>query len=366
MRKFFKSLFNLDLERSICVKQEILGGEKVIRHRDKRYRVKIPPKINKKITLRLKGLGKKRGAKIGDLYLHIWLNKGENTHKNLWISETSARSGTKKLIRIGGRKIWITIPPYSYSGLTIRLKGLGKEPKFSRQVSAAKKIRGNLMVKLFTFPDQITPSYGTLETLTTSDMYLEGWVYRKFDEVIKNIGYKSLPSCPLEAEHVADIFNQSGWRGVFQTLLDHVNLKNTIILLDKSNTLSRPGRCEGTQTTSSNNTAYKPKYQITINENFIDNPFSTAAILAHELCHVIHAEKILKGSTPMSSSQDQGKELLENERMVDLLVFMYRMGEFQLRVARDSRLTLGYFNQKIFERMQVIVSKKIDSVHVDT
>jgi hypothetical protein len=75
-------------------------------------------------------------------------------------------------------------------------------------------------------------------------------------------------------------------------------------------------------------------------------------------------ENILKGSTLMSSSQE--KERLENERMVDLLVFMYRMGEFQLRVARDRRLTLGYFNQKIFERMQVIVSKKIDSVHVDT
>lgn len=366
MRKFFKSLFNLDLERSICVEEKILGGEKVIRHRDKRYRVKIPQKINKKITLRLKGLGKKRGANFGDLYLHIWLNKGENTHKNLWISEASARNGTKKLIRIGERKIWITIPPYSPPGLIIRLNGLGKEPKLSRQVSVAKKIRGNLMVKLITFPDQITPSYGTFENLATADMYLEGWVYRKYDAVIKNIGYKSLPPCQLGAEPVADIFNQYGWRGVFRTLLDHVNLKDTIILLDKSSTLDKPGSCKRTQTTSSNSSAYKPQYQITINENFIDNPFSTAAILAHELCHVIHAEKILKGLTPMPSSQDKDKELLETERMVDLLVFMYRMGEFQLRVARDSRLTLGYFNQKIFERMQVIVSKKLDSAHVQT
>lgn len=361
MRSFFKSLFNLDLERSICVEEEILGGEKLIRHKGKRYRVKIPQKINKKITLRLKGLGKKRGAKIGDLFLHIWLNKGEDTHKNLWISETRARSGTKKLIRIGERKIRITIPPYSYSGLTIRLKGLGKAPKLSRKVSATKKIRGNLMVKLYTFPDQITPSYGTFDNLATSEMYLEGWVYRKYDEAIQKIGYKSLPSCQLEAERVADIFNQHGWRGVFQALLDHVDLKDVIILLDKSNTISRPGGCKRTQTTSSNNAANKPQYQIMINNNFIDNPFSTAAILAHELCHVIHAEKILKG-LPMSSSED--KEQLEKERMVDLLVFMYRMGEFQLRVARDRRLTIGYFNQKIFERMQVIVSKKLSSADV--
>lgn len=35
--------------------------------------------------------------------------------------------------------------------------------------------------------------------------------------------------------------------------------------------------------------------------------------------------------------------------------------EFQLRVARDRRLTLGYFNQEVFDRMQVIVSKKMSS-----
>ena len=46
-------------------------------------------------------------------------------------------------------------------------------------------------------------------------------------------------------------------------------------------------------------------------------------------------------------------------RTVDLLVFMYKIGEFQLRVARDQRLTLGYFNQEMFERTQVIVSRKL-------
>jgi hypothetical protein len=45
--------------------------------------------------------------------------------------------------------------------------------------------------------------------------------------------------------------------------------------------------------------------------------------------------------------------------MVDLLVFMFKIGEFQLRVARDQRLTIGYFNQSLFDRMQVIVSRKL-------
>ncbi|HXD09117.1 MAG TPA: hypothetical protein VN653_03550, partial [Anaerolineales bacterium] len=56
------------------------------------------------------------------------------------------------------------------------------------------------------------------------------------------------------------------------------------------------------------------------------------------------------------------KRMLEDERSVDLLVFMFKIGEFQLRVAREKHLTLGYFNQEIFDRIQVIASKKLNSV----
>jgi hypothetical protein len=49
---------------------------------------------------------------------------------------------------------------------------------------------------------------------------------------------------------------------------------------------------------------------------------------------------------------------MEMERTVDLLVFLYQLGEFQLRVARNRKLTLGYFNQELFERMYVIASRK--------
>jgi hypothetical protein len=100
---------------------------------------------------------------------------------------------------------------------------------------------------------------------------------------------------------------------------------------------------------------------MTINEQFLDNPFSIAAIMAHELCHVVYSEKI--DDTPKSIGYviKTEKATLEEERTVDLLVFMFKIGEFQLRVARDKRLTLGYFNQEVFERIQVIVSKKLNS-----
>jgi hypothetical protein len=103
-------------------------------------------------------------------------------------------------------------------------------------------------------------------------------------------------------------------------------------------------------------------YSITIKEEFLDNPFTVAAILAHELCHVVFAEKI-EGlpSSPQQMNKSE-TERLEEEHMVDLLVFLFRIGEFQLRVARDRRLTLGYFHQEIFERMQVIVSRKLSAL----
>ena len=100
---------------------------------------------------------------------------------------------------------------------------------------------------------------------------------------------------------------------------------------------------------------------ITINEQFLDNPFSIVAILAHELCHVIYSERIDAESLSVGYRIKPEKASLEEERTVDLLVFMFKIGEFQLRVARDKRLTLGYFNQEIFERIQVIVTRKLNS-----
>jgi hypothetical protein len=41
---------------------------------------------------------------------------------------------------------------------------------------------------------------------------------------------------------------------------------------------------------------------------------------------------------------------------------MFRMGEFRLRFARENRISLGYFDPVSFERMQVIVSRELDSI----
>lgn len=373
MKKSLDTLLGLDYERSIWIDQEDLGKEKIIRFNDKQYKVIIPQTIDRNVVIRLRGLGRKRGNKTGDLLLNIWLNKGEDIRKSLWLSETSARNGADKKLFLDEKTITMVIPSNSYHGLTIRLKGFGKELGFDWRAPFLRRKRGNALVKLFVYPDAITPKYGSFEMLSTEDMALEGWVYRKFDEVIHKLGRSSLPARPVQADVVAELFNEHGWTSIFYALVRHLNLTHLSIELRASASISSPGCCERMAVVENNtpvssnlivpgNNHARYAYNVTINEQFLDNPFSIAAILAHELCHIVYWERIDETAKTTEYTLKTDEMNLEVEHAVDLLVFMFKIGEFQLRVARDKRLTLGYFNQEIFERIQVIVLRKLNTV----
>lgn len=362
MKNLFDRIFSLDEARSIWVVEEDLGQEKTFHFKNKDYLIKIPKKFVKKITLRLRGLGKTRRNKTGDLFLHVWLNKGEDVNYCLWLSETSAINGDEKRLVLDGNTKTLVIPPNSHNGLIIRLKDFGKEVSSDPCAPALhSKKRGNALVKLIVYPNNITPKYGSFEMLSTDNMALEGWVYRKIDEVKNKVSKSFFEVKLLTAEAVADLLNERGWRSIFQTLVDHLSLSNLNITLAQSESITRPGICERTVIIQ-NNTPIGYKYKITIDTMFLDNPFFIAAILSHELCHVIYSEKIDKTPKTVGYILKSEKATLEEERTVDLLVFMFKIGEFQLRVARDKRLTLGYFNQEIFDRMQVIASRKMNSL----
>jgi hypothetical protein len=360
MKKLWDSIFSLDRESSIWVEEEDIGKEKIFFYKQHPYFAKIPEDLKGGATLYLRGQGKTFGNRTGNFILHVWLNKGEDGRKSLWLPESSARNGTDKKLFTGEKIITMVIPPKSYDGLTIRLKGFGREPISSPRTPALeKKKRGNLLVKLCVYPDYIPPNYGSFDSLSTENMALEGWVYRRFDEIVRKIGWSSFRVKPIRAKEVADLFNESGWRSIFHALLDHLNLVSLNIKLTTSDSISNPGCCEKIPDVKDNKlVGYY--YRITINEKFLDNPFSITAILAHELCHIVYAERI--DATSMAGNVIKtDKRTLEDERSIDLLVFMFKIGEFQLRVARDKNLTLGYFNQEIFERIQVIASKKLNS-----
>jgi hypothetical protein len=359
MRGYWQGMFGLDCERSIWVGQEDLGQERLIRHKNKRYKVKIPPTIDGNVTLRLEGLGNTRNNTTGDLLLHVWLNKGEDVRQSLWLSETLARDGAQKTLRLGERRIRVTIPAKSSDGLVIRLRGLGEKPDFAWRAPFLRRKRGNLLVKLHVFPDDVPPRYGSFDAMTTDDMALEGWVYRKIDDIAHRVGRPSFLMEPIKAGAVADTFNEGGWRAVFDALVRHLKLIHLNITVAESDAHSPPGYCQRL-VAMKDNIPVAATYAITINRQFLDNPFSVAAIAAHELCHVVYSERIEDRSLGAYLKSQQAS--LEEERTVDLLVFMFKVGEFQLRVSRDQRLTFGYFNQPVFDRMQVIVSRKL-SLH---
>lgn len=359
MTRFWDSLLPLDRERTVWVAPEELGEEKIIRLPGRRYKVKIPPQIRKERTILLQGLGRKRDNKTGNLLLHVRLNKGDDVRGRLWISETAATQGAERILAWDDRRIRMVVPSGSYDGLTIRLKGLGREFPFQWGAPLLRRRRGDLLVKLVVYPDEIAPRYGAFGALSTDNMALEGWVYRKFDELQRKMGESSFAVKPVRADAVANLFNQGGWLRIGHVLIRHLGLGHLKIDFAESDSIARPGECQRWSVAREGRASVS--YIITINEQFIDNPFTVAAILAHELCHVVYYERIADPET-IGQITWPPKPSTEVERTVDLLVFMFKLGEFQLRVARDSRLTLGYFNQDVFERMQVIVARKLGPV----
>jgi hypothetical protein len=357
LKQYWDAWFGLDDKNSILVEVEDLGAEKMIEHRHKQYYVKIPARIKGIVTLRLKGLGRRRFNKTGDLFLKLWLNKGEDVCENLWVSDFDARYGAEKRLYANNANIIVLVPPNSYHGLTLRLKGLGNRPGFFRNVEFKNLKRGNLFVKLMVYPEIIQPKYGSFESLTTDDMVQEGWIYRKIDELIEKVGHSSFPDIPIGAGRVADEFNISSWRGVFWSLKDHLQLEDFDIQIKTSNQMSASGLCQYIGVVEKDGLQQK-SYLITFNQRYLDNPFSSAAILAHELCHIIHAEKIASANRTQESK-------LDDEHTVDLLTCMYKLGEFQLRSARDLRITFSYFRQELYERMQVITANKLNA-HTNT
>ena len=346
---------NLDYQRSIWVEEEELGNDKIIIHKKKKIKFRIPQEIEEEVILRFKGLGKTKGNETGNLILHIWLNKGEDIKGHLWLSESSARSGAIKNLLLTQRRIQVLVPKGSSNGLNLRLKGLGKKSVFRWRTPLQSRKNGNLLVELRTYPDYIKPTYRSFYSLSTDALALEGWVYQKKDEIIWKMGKSIKNIKPVKADTIADIFNESGWEAIFNYLKSHFNLGYLSISLEPSDSNSPPGSCIQSATRTGN--VISSGYIISINKAFTDNPFTVTAILAHELSHVVYCENF-KEITQQSQFNDE-KQKLEEERMVDLLLFMFKLGEFQLRVSRDRNITIGYFDQEIFDRIYVIVSRAL-------
>jgi hypothetical protein len=344
----------LDDQLSILVEEEELGGYKTIFHGEKEISFRVPKEIDRKLIVRLKGLGRKKGSQTGNLLVHVWVNKGEDANAILWLSESSARNGTTKKLSFMRRTIEVVVPKGSSDGSIITIEGQGKEAEFPESISCSNRERGDLFLTLRTYLDYIYLRCKPFDSLDTEEMAFEGWVYRKIDEIVSRIGPSILGVQPVIADTIADTFNESGLKGVFSYLKSHFQLSNRDITLEVSDSISRPGKCEPFCSGGCN------RYRILIDGAFVHHPFTVAAILAHELAHIVYLENLASLHFQQNVDLPQllkDKQDCEGELTVDLLVFMYKLGGFQIRVSRDRRITMGYFRQDQFDRIYVIAMK---------
>jgi hypothetical protein len=333
--------------------EQQLGTVQTLRHRGRSIQYRVPKEIENQVTLRFKGHGKTRNGEPGDLLLLLRVDRGRDVKADLWLSQTEARTGCKKYLLYNKKRIPVPVLADSRNFHIVCFVNAGKRLPYRWGLPIFGRKRGNLLVRLRVFEETIVPTYRNVDSLTTEDLSIEGWIYRRSDEVLAKIGGRPHALAPFTALDAANLFNHSGWLGIARALVQRLGLGSVSLRFKASPHLRTPGEWRLVKTNSSFGPAIR--HTVTVRSEFLDDPFAVTGILAHELCHIIEARAY--GRKP-EHGQLSGTALMDMERTVDLLVFLFQLGEFQMRVARDRRMTLGYFNQELFERMYVILSRK--------
>jgi hypothetical protein len=369
----------LDQRRTLWIAEEQIGSTVSLKHRGKAVEVAVPPDFRRRFMVRLRGRGATKGAQSGDLVVDLRLNKGRDVHRELWISDVAAINGTEERLRVGDRLASVRVPPHSEEGRVLRIKGAGSAMQFDgddqvpspaakdrsgpplmrlwraarrciarARGAAPRGIPGDLLVRLRVYAHSVSPQYRWLDPMEFGEQSLEKWVDQRLAmlETKLKLSFGSIP--PLPAEEVARLFNEHGWPGIFATLRACLRLGGVAVTAGAMSSGHVPGCCSPGGRREGGRWVNRV-YQVYVAQRYLDHPFCTAAILAHELCHVVYRESLLGGDLSAAVS-------LEEERMVDLLVFFFGLGEFQLRVARECSFTLGYFNQNHFERVQWLLN----------
>ncbi len=125
----------LNEQLSILVEEDELGEYKTIFHREKEISIRVPKENDRKFTVCYKGLGRKKGNQTGNLLVHVWVNRGEDANRILWLPESSARNGTAKTLSFSRRMIQVAVPKSSCDGSIITVEGQGQEAEFPESVA---------------------------------------------------------------------------------------------------------------------------------------------------------------------------------------------------------------------------------------
>jgi hypothetical protein len=284
------------------------------------------------------------------------MNQGNDVHRELWVAEQAANDSARRKLRFGEQLLPIHIPAGSRHDDVIRLPGFGRKAPFSWSAPFRSRQNGDLLVALQVFPDAVTPAIPSPNPLDPGDQQLETWIRAKYEWAKRKLGEHVTTPGRLPAAAIAELFNQHGWRGVTEALEPHLNAHRYKVTICPSRSIAAAGQCKPNWVMCGQDIVER-SYKILIHENYLNNPFCVAAILAHELCHVLYAERLRDGAFHSYEPSVMQEVSREEELTVDLLVFLHGLGEFQMRVARQENFTLGYFSQDNFERMQRIITR---------
>jgi hypothetical protein len=344
----------LDRQKFLWITPEQLGSTVCVETYIGEVTIRVPKEFKSGTRLRIPKHGRRLFRWQGDYYVKLLLNDGIDVAGDLWLGHTEAAEGgihtwgPKRLLRIN-------VPKAAPAGGTLRIKNQGLRPKIPLLAPRVQLRNGDLLLKLHVFDEISSPRMVHVENLEADLLAVESWVYRQMDFIQAKLG-RRLSTNPVPAKVIAQCFNSKGWRGIALLLKQHFGLRWQDITFSQDANITNPGLCLTYSKTIFGTTLFR--YHIKIRTSFIDNPFAVAAILAHELCHVVVFEWLTPDLVDRMERNLNKAELLEEERLVDLLVFMFGLGQFQVRVSEMTGNTLGYFDQRSFNRMLYIAGKK--------
>jgi hypothetical protein len=133
------------------------------------------------------------------------VDHGRDLHGVLWLNETQAQAGCKKRVRCGKNCWHIKVPAGGKEGQMLRLKGYGEVSDFGKKRSAPP--RGDALISLRVFADQVKPMVSPVDALPVEDLSLESWVYRRTDQILGLLSQSPFSGEAFTAERAADLFN---------------------------------------------------------------------------------------------------------------------------------------------------------------
>lgn len=346
---------------------EILQGSFIYKTGDKKYKINLPVITSGKLH-KLRIVTKHNENSIEKI-IRVRYNKGKTVAKNCWIGKNSLTQSYETVIRVGNRVIKFKVDENANQTYKQKLCSLGILPKISLFSIFRKKYRGDVIVKFHTYDDTLKVFVPKYESLSNTDLLDEKLGKSKINSLVKSNSNLFDPKKSLENkidnEELVRQFNIYGVKGVFKTIKNHV-LKGVKVKFSINPGLIEPGVCKSVIKTT---TCYGPysalptvskeftKFHIEINPSYIHNPFVAAAVISHELCHVINNRYLNShygSGFAFSSFSEYSKysnfDKTDEEKTVEVLTIINGLGEYQLRACTFGYI-MGYFSPKVFLRL---------------